>query len=240
MHFWNLIKERLSIEIACAIYILFFASKVSEIIDTTIYGWGDAAGAIVLGAAIIIMNVLEVFAVSPYLNAILREIEDEKKRSKILVPLILMLFLHAAIAIISIIVAFQVVGIDWNKNAIYAIIVIGILLIKEIYFIKNIFSNNPVVPFSPNLSQVIIALYSCLMFTIFWDANKGEVSADNTPLMLFELIPMALFYAFFYYPLRLPFVLRRFIDKQTTQDRLLAFVFFLIAFIPAAVNKLGM
>lgn len=233
--FQNRIFDRICIDFSCGIYFLFLAPIVKNMTETTIYGWGSAEGAGILSVAIILLNVLEIFAVAPFLNFTLKSLDKVQRYNKI-VPLILLLILHAAIAVLSIIFAFQLIGYDFKTSPIILAIAVTFIIAKEFYLVKNVFAERPNTPLGPTASKVVIALYSCLIFTIFWEATK-TTEPNNTGMFILELIPMALFFAFFYYPLRLPFTFNSIVTGSDPYERLIGFVSFLLVFIPAALRK---
>ena len=232
-------KERLVIDFICAMYIMLLAPYVKDIVTNAMYGWTHVStGAIIAGAVILCINGLEAFALAPYISTQINSVEDKGKRFKAYTPVLLLLLLHAAISISSILVAFKVWGIDTQKNLLILVIAMVLLFLKEIYLIKNSFSNNPRAPLSPIISKLIIIIFSSLMFTIFWDATAGKITGNNAGATLVNSVGASIFFAFFYYPLRIPFIMPAIIKKPSMQERLIGFVSFLIVLIPALMKRM--
>jgi hypothetical protein len=231
-------KERLLIDFCCGLYAYFLAPIVVKSIKQTVYATEISSATMVLGVFLILLNILEIYVVAPKLNKIYYSIEDKNQRLYKSIILILFLFLHAGIGILSIILAFQLVGLDFSNHPFILAVSIAFIGLKEFFLIKNTFARTPVKLLLPFMSNLVIALYSCLIYTIFWDATNSETHSKNLALFILELIPMGLFFAFFYYPLRIPFVFHSIVYKTTRKDKVIAFVSFLLVFIPAALNKL--
>lgn len=233
-----ILKEKLLIDFCCGLYAYFLAPVVVKGIKQTVYSTEINSTTVVLGLFLVLLNILEIYAVAPKLNQIYSSIEDKNQRLRKSIILILLLFLHAGIGLLSIILAFQLVGFDFSNQPFILVVSIAFIGLKEFVLIKNTFAKTSVKLLSPLFSNLVIALYSCFIFTIFWDATKSETHSENVLLFIFKLIPMALFFAFLYYPLRLPFIFHSIVYKVTVKDKLIAFVSFLSVFIPAALSKI--
>ena len=232
-----ILKDKLLIDVSCGLYVLFLAPLVKNIVEQTVYGWGDATGASILALILLLFNVLEIFAVSPFISKTLNEITDKKKLFSKQISLILLIVLHAAVTLIAVIFAFQLLGYTFETQALFLSIVIVFILIKEVLLLRNCLSKTPKILFSPTFSKWVIAMYSCLIFTIFLDANQNNPSS-NMYMMLLNLIAMGIFFAFFYYPLRIPFTFYSVVHKASSYNKLIGFVSFLMAFLPFALRKL--
>lgn len=232
-----ILKEKLLIDLSCGLYILFLAPIVKHIVEDTVYGWGNAEGAGILAAVLLLFNVMEVFAISPFISQILHSIEDKNIRLSKQTSLILLFFLHAAVTLSIGIFAFQLFGYTFDKHALLLSIVIILILAKEVFLLSNCLSETPKTLFTPTVGKWIIALYSCFIITIFMDANHGNAS-PNIPMLMLNLIAMGIFFAFFYYPMRLPYTFYSVVYKTNTNDKFIEFASFLIVFLPYAFRKL--
>lgn len=232
-----ILKEKLLIELSCGLYVLFLSPMVLNIVNQTVYGWGNAKGAGILAAVLLLFNVMDIFAVSPFVSQILHETEDPKMLFSKQISLILLIVLHAVVTLITAIFAFQIVGYTFENHAVFLSIVILFILAKEVFLLLNCLSEMPRTLFSPIICKLVIALYSCLIFTIFLDANKGN-PPSNLSMILLNLVAMGIFFAFFYYAMRLPFTFYSVVHKTSTYDKLIGFASFLIAFLPFAFRKL--
>ncbi|MEZ4881425.1 MAG: hypothetical protein R2775_03470 [Flavobacteriaceae bacterium] len=173
-----ILKDKLLIDVSCGLYVLFLAPFVKNIVEQTVYGWGDATGASILALILLLFNVLEIFAVSPFISQTLNEITDKNIWFSKQISLILLIVLHAAVTLIAVIFAFQLLGYTFKTQALFLSIVIVFILAKEVFFLSNCLSKTPRILFNPTFSKWIIALYSCLIFTIFLDANQSDSSSN--------------------------------------------------------------
>lgn len=237
--FKNLInKNQLTIDFICGFYILFLSSYVKDITEAVVYGWKSTANASILGIILLLMTVLEAYAISTKINIVLQNIENEEDKHKLTTPIILLLFLNAAITLMSIVLAFNTFGYNHEKYPLVIYFAVFLLILKAIYFIKKIsLSDKNKIQLSSNKNlflNIVIALYSCLIFTMFWTANKtdGHVYVNNIPMFFIYLIPMVIFFSFLYFPLRIPFLLEKIARTETMQEKLAFYISFLIALVP--------
>lgn len=231
----NINKDRLIIDFICAVYLFVFAPMIKTSTANIVYN--SVGFSILLGLIVLILSVLEAIAIPPLISKTYFSAE-ENTRSKLLVPMILLFFLHLGISLLVVIFCFKAMNIPPEENMLLLILIIIFAIAKEIYIIKNSFTRSEKVLFSALQNQIIIALYSCLIFTIFWESNQGDV-ARNLPMMIINSIAMLIFFAFFYYPLRIPMLLKNYIQPMTTKQIWIAFGSFLMVFLPALLRKLG-
>ena len=112
-----ILKEKLLIDVSCGLYVLFLAPVVKNIVEQSIYGWGNAKGAGILALILLLFNVLEIFAVSPFISQILNEITDKKILFSKETSLILLIVMHAVVTLIAVIFAFQLLGYTFKTRA---------------------------------------------------------------------------------------------------------------------------
>lgn len=232
-----ILKEKLLIDVSCGLYVLFLAPIVKNIVEQSIYGWGNAKGAGILAIILLLFNVFEIFAVSPFISQILQEITDKKIMLSKQISLILLIVLHGAVTLIAVIFAFQLLGYTFKSQALFLSVVVVFILAKEAFLLRNCLSEMPIILFSPGFCNWVIALYSCLIFTIFLDANQSNPSS-NIYMLFLNLVAMGLFFAVFYYAMRLPYTFYSVVNKTSSYDKLIGFVSFLLVLIPAVLRKI--
>ncbi len=109
------------------------------------------------------------------------------------------------------------------------------MIVKEIFFNVKAFTKNIARPLNINFSNLFIAIYSCLIFSIIWDANL--LQAINNQSSWFDLIPICLFFALFYYSLRLPITFNILFNKPSAKDRIIGILSFLLVFLSLVMKK---
>ncbi len=232
-----ILKEKLLIDVSCGLYVLFLAPVVKNIVEQSIYGWGNAKGAGILAIVLLLFNVLEIFAVLPFISQILNEITDKKILFSKQTSLILLIVMHAVVTLIAVIFAFQLLGYTFKTQALFLSIVVVFILAKEVFLLKNCISQTPIILFNAGFCKWVIALYSCLIFTIFLDGNQSN-SSSNIYMLLLNMVAMGIFFASFYYAMRLPYTYYSVVHRTSSYEKLIGFVSFLIAFLPFAFRKL--
>lgn len=232
-----ILKEKLLIDVSCGLYVLFLAPIIKNIVEQSIYGWGNTKGAGILAIVLLLFNVFEIFAVSPFISQILHEITDKKIMLSKQISLILLIVLHGTVTLIAVIFAFQLLGYTFKSKAFFLSVVIVFILAKEAFLLRNCLSEMPIILFSPSFCKWVIALYSCLIFTIFLDANQSNPSS-NIYMLLLNMVAMGIFFASFYYAIRLPYTFYSVVHRTSSYEKLIGFVSFLIAFLPFAFRKI--
>lgn len=233
----NINLEGLLINVICAIYLLVVAPYVINITQTTIYGWQNTTSAFALGFFLIVFNSLEALSISPFIHQLLHA---NKKQKELFAKFFLMLLLHFVITLLLISFTFQLFGFDFKNQPAIIVFIFIFGAFKEIYIIKSCFSTqSPKVILNPLISKIIIALYACFVFTIFIDANNGDLHRDNIGAMIFDLIPMTIFIAFFYIATRLPYTLYNMTHPSNINDKLLRMFSFLMILIPIIIRRIG-
>lgn len=228
-------KDRIVIDVICALYLFFLAPTVVNLAKANIVTSEINSGTIFLGIVLFVLNILEVFFVAPILSSIYYEVKDEKTREDKTVSLLFLMLMHAVMTIFVNMMALQLFGINFNSSQNVVFIAIGLMIVKEIFFVVQAFTKNKETLFNSTTSTIFIALYSCLIFSIFWDGNL--LQAINNQSNWFNLIPIALFFALFYYSLRLPIAFNILFNKPSVKDRIIGILSFLLVFLSLAMKK---
>lgn len=229
-------KDRVLIDVICALYLFFLAPIVIDLAKANLASSDFNFGTITLALILLVLNILEIYSVTPFLSETYFAIKDDKKRNDKALVLIFLVLMHASVTVFSNLLVLQLFGFSFIESQNVVFVAIGLMVIKEIFFIEKAFTKNPKTPLNPTSSKIVIALYSCLIFNVFWNANLAQVSDVHSPIT-FNLIPIGLFFAFFYYSLRLPFTFDLLVNKPTIINRLIGFLSFLLVFFSIVIKR---
>lgn len=193
----NSSKDRVFIDVISALYLFFLAPIVIDLVKTNISTFEINSGTIFLGIVLFVLNILEIYAVAPFFNSIYYGVQNEKTREDKFLSLVLLMLMHAVMTIFANLMALQLFGFNFTNSPNLVFVAIGLMIVKEIFFNVKAFTKNIAAPLNNIFSNLFIAIYSCLIFSIIWDANL--LQAINNQSSWFDLIPICLFFALFYY-----------------------------------------
>jgi len=193
--------------------------------------------AFILGAVLIVAQILETYAFSRKMNYVHRALKLNGGLNGEGESAIILWFFHMAVSVIMMFAAFSLFGIDptylAEESSWFTVIVI-LIVIKEIYLLFAIIGihdeSDTLEKYSrPNdkewIFDLILLFYSWFVYTATWSSISLDTPIDKSSVFSygFDLFLAAVLFLIFYLPIRIPQIIESRLYLKLSKDYLIYF-----------------
>lgn len=216
----------------CLLYFIFISPFVQEASlrnlqgETSFFPW--------LGVALIVITILEIYALPKKMKYVHRAIMDHN--GEVESSMMILWMFHSVLSIIILFMIFGSFGYSigtgegeselngWQGVLVFATVMKELYLLFSLLGLHN--SSDPLIAYKrPNtkewLIDLILLAYACLAYTVTWEAIAANTNMDksNIAMYIVHIIAMSIVFIIFYLPLRIPYHIEEVAQMKNKKDK---------------------